>query len=212
MSRTLLFSLIVICCGIFMLFMDERLRHPSAGTIAVTIPRSEAGAPLRTIFDGLPEMHIPRSLEPAALPAIGSVTCRQQDSEWIPPGVQSLFRLTSVYASTSCPATECTGTWWNTYDEFCYGSCTGISWKQAQPGGYFNGDRRNGGQYTGKQKCTWNPATPPGSGDCTCEEVICNNGLPGCGTKQCDPQHPYQTGTNGCDQGMRCNSNACCES
>jgi len=53
MKRTVILTRIVICCGVFILFMDERLRHQSGETIAVTISRSEAGRPLRTIFDGV---------------------------------------------------------------------------------------------------------------------------------------------------------------
>lgn len=212
MNRTVILTLIVICCGIFMLFMDERLRHPSGETIAVTISKSEAGRPLRTIFDGLPEMHIPRSLESAALPAIGSSGCGQQPTEWLASGIENLFRLTKVHASSSCLVTQCTGSWWTTYEEFCLGNCSiGGSWMQAIAGGYPGRNRQNGFRQYGSQACTWNPSVPPGSGDCICRLSICDNGAPFCDTKECDPQHPYQGGYNGCDPGYKCNSTACCE-
>jgi hypothetical protein len=101
MNRITIPTLIVASCAMLMFFVDQNLRQPGGATIAVTFSRSEAGAPLRTIFDGLTKVKIPRSLESAALPAMGSGACRQQASEWMPSGVQSIFRLSSVYASTS---------------------------------------------------------------------------------------------------------------
>jgi len=212
MNRIAIPALIVASCAMLMLFVDQRLRQPGGATIAVTFSRSEAGAPLHTIFDGLPGTKIPHSLESASLPAVGSNRCGEQPIKRLASGIDNLFRLTSVYASSSCMVIPCTGSWYTTYDEFCIGNCNiGGSWKQAIAGGYEGRNRQNGFRAFGGQACTWNPEAPPGSGDCICRLSICDNGLPFCDTKECDPGNPYKLLPNGCPVSQKCNSTACCE-